>query len=295
MTGKYEVFCSVIDTGSFTKAAAQAGYTQSAVSQTVKALEQELGVTLIRRGKDGISLTSDGESFMPYFRSICGAESALDQKKREVQGLEDGVVKIGTFTSVSRNLLPPLMQEFKKLYPNVYIILRQGDYTSISRWIQEGSVDFGFVHHEMIEGLTTCVLCGDEMMAVLPADHSLAKQRKVTLAQLADEPFILMDEGEESVTLDAFAASGLIPKIEYKVYDDYTILAMVRQGLGVSMMYRIVIAGYRRGLTVRPIKEQPERILALAWQNQETMSLAARRFARFIIEQSPQVLSALPH
>ena len=194
MLSRYGIFCKVIDTGSFTKAAEIAGYSQSAVSQTVKSIERELGSVLINRGKDGVSLTSDGESYMPYIRAIYSSEKALAKKRREMLGLENSTIRIGTFSSVSQNLLPNLIQQFKTQYPNIHFILKQGEYTSISKWIKDGSVDFGFVNMQRADGLIVQKFYHDEMMAVLPASHPLAKQEVVSLAQLADEPFILLDE-----------------------------------------------------------------------------------------------------
>lgn len=282
MISKYGIFCKVIETGSFTKTAAEVGYSQSAVSQTVKALERELGTVLIERGKDGLKLTADGESYLPYIQTVWHAEQALDQKQGAFKGLENSVIRIGTFTSVSRNLLPGLMQKFKLKYPGVRFELLQGEYTGITRWIREGGVDFGFVNAEAGEGLTIRSLYQDEMMAVLPLSHRLAGQSIVSLKELAGEPFILLDEGERSVALSAFEKIGVYPKIEYKVYDDYTILAMVKEHLGVSVMYKLVLTGFEDGLAIRPIKERPERTVGLAWKNWDTMPLAARRFVRFI-------------
>ncbi|SFP27277.1 DNA-binding transcriptional regulator, LysR family [Oscillibacter sp. PC13] len=293
MLSHYDIFCKVLETGSFTRAADLLGYSQSAVSQAVKGLERELGTTLVNRNKGGITPTADGESYLPYIRAISGAERTLDRKRQEMQGLENNTIRIGTFTTVSRNLLPQLMQRFKALYPGVHFALQQGDYTSINQWVQEGIIDFGFTNRQTAAGLTAQTLYQDEMVAVLPRGHALAARPQVLLRQLAEEPFILLDEGADSVPLNAFSEQGLSPKIEYKVYDDYSILAMVRQGLGVSVLYRLVLPGFGEGVAVRPIREAPERTVALAWRSWETMPLAARRFAEFIIRHAPEVLAEL--
>lgn len=282
MLSRYAIFCQVLESGGFTRAAERIGYSQSSVSQTVKALEQELGVTLLDRRRDGLVLTPDGRQFLPYIQAIAGAEHALEGKRREVAGLENSLVSIGTFTSVSRNLLPARMEAFKARYPSVRFVLRQGEYTSISRWIRDGSVDLGFVSTEIIRDLETETLRRDAMMAVLPRDHPLAALDSVPLARLAAEPFILLDEGEDSILLDAFQRRGLIPRVEYMVTDDYSILAMVRQGLGVSAVYGLMLAGLGQDLAVRPITERPERTIALAWARWDTLPLAARRFAEFL-------------
>ena len=94
----------------------------------------------------------------------------------------------------------------------------------------------------------------------------------------------MLDEGDYSVPLNAFSKQKLSPNIEYKVYDDYSILAMVRQGLGVSVLYQLVLKGYEEGLEIRPIVERPRRKVALAWRSWETMPLSARRFVSFVQE-----------
>ena len=287
MLSKYELFCRILELGSFTKAAAELNYSQSAVSQTVKALEKELGTTLLDRSKEGLSLTSDGTQYYPYFKAISASEKALSQKHKEMQGLEDVVIQIGTFTSVSRNLLIPLMREFKALHPQVQYNLKQGDYTNIPVWIKDETVDFGFINSNNAPPLEFKALYKDDLVAVLPSQHPLTRKKTVTLQDLAAYPFILLDEGLDNVTLAAFARQGLAPSLAYKVYDDYTILEMVRQGFGVSALYEKMLAGLVHHTITRPIAEEPQRTISLAWKNWETMSYASRRFAEFIIKNTP--------
>ena len=283
MISRYGIFCRVVEQGSFTRAAAVCGYSQSAVSQNVKALEQETGVTLLRRQKDGVQLTQDGAEFYPYILAVFQSEQALERKRQETMGLQNSVIRIGTFTSVSRNLLPPKMKAFKQRYPQVRFVLRQGEYTSIPQWIRQGDIDFGFVNQDAVEGLETRLLYEDHTLAVLPQGHPLEQEERLTLRQLSREPLILLDEGEHSVLLDAFRQAGLTPNLAYEVYDDYSILSMVRQGLGISVLYEKVVAGFEQGLSLRPILEAPRRRVALSWLSWETMPYAARRFAEFLV------------
>jgi len=281
---RYGIFCNVIETASFTKTSENFGYSQSAISQNIKSLEQELGVVLLERRKDGIQLTKDGEQFFPYVQAIYTAEKALEQKQKEMRGLQNSIIRIGTFTSVSRNILPPIMKAFKDRYPTVTFALRQGEYTSIEQWIQEGQIDFGFVNADVVKKVDTRVLYEDRMMAVLPKNHKLAGKTEISIKDLTKEPFILLDEGETSVPLDTFRKYGISPQIAYEVYDDYTILAMIRQGLGVSILYEKVLTGFEQDLAIKPIKENPKRVVAFAWQNWDTLSYAARNFVEFIEE-----------
>lgn len=284
MISRYKIMCTVIETGSFTKAAMILGYSQSAISQTVKSLENELGTTLIFRKKDGIQLTPDGEQYYPYILSINNSEESLSKKVQEMMNLENSIIRIGTFTSVSRNILPGIMKDFKNLYPDTSFVLRQGEYTSIDKWIKEGVVDFGFVNANAAPETAKMILYSDSMMAVLPIDHPLTKKECVSLHEISKEPFILLDEGEESVILSAFQKENIVPNIEYEVYDDYSIISMVAQNLGVSAMYEKVLSGFDSGISIKPIIEAPVRPVALAWQNFDTMPLASRKFTQFIIK-----------
>lgn len=286
MISRYGIFCRVVEQGSFTRAAEELGYSQSAVSQNVRALEQETRVTLLSRRKDGVQLTQDGQEFYPYIQSIFQAEQALERKRQETMGLQNSLIRIGTFTSVSRNLLPPMMKRFKEKYPDVRFVLRQGEYTSIPQWIRQGEIDFGFVNQDAVEGMETRLLYEDHMLAVLPQGHRLEKKSSLTLRDISTEPLILLDEGEHSVLLDAFHSAGLTPNLAYEVYDDYSILSMVRQGLGISVLYEKVVAGFEQGLSLRPIQESPRRRVALSWLSWDTMPYAARRFAEFLMENS---------
>lgn len=174
------------------------------------------------------------------------------------------------------------------IYPNVSFVLRQGDHTGIGNWVQNGSVDFGFVNADTVSDFPVEVLFQDEMRAVLPQGHYLAKYKAIHLWQLAREPVILLDEGLCSVLIHAFQQEVSTPQIEYEVFDDYTILAMVRQGLGISALYQLVLEGYEDGIEIRPIEEHPRRSVALAWKNWDTMSFSSRRFVEFILKHFKQ-------
>ncbi|MBQ1489863.1 MAG: LysR family transcriptional regulator [Eubacterium sp.] len=284
---KYYIFCRVVELHSFTAAATELGYTQSAVSQIVRALETELGVVLLERRRDGVRLTADGKAFMPFLMNLAGAELALRKKQEEMEGLTDSTIVIGTFTSVSRTILPPLMAAFRREHPGVSFVLRQGEYVSIHDDIVSDRIDLGFItpDNEQRKSIEMQKLYDDDMVAVLPPGHDLCSRSKVELKDLAGEPFILMDEGERySTVLEGFRKRGLEPTIAYEVYDDYSILAMIQQNLGVSILFRRVVEGFSEGVEIRELSDRLRRPVYLAWKSRETMPLAARRFSDFIVK-----------
>ena len=123
--------------------------------------------------------------------------------------------------------------------------------------------------------------CGNGLFAQCVRLRSEINQ-KVTLADLASEPFVLLDEGEQSLVLDAFAAYGLSPHVTSEVTDDYTIMAMVEEGLGVSMLYRRTVEGMQADIRVRPIVHAPSRDVVAAWRSWDTMPIATRRFIDYM-------------
>lgn len=287
MISRYGIFCEIITIGNFTRVAENFGYSQSAISQSVKTLENELGYTLIERRKDGIRLTKDGEQFYPYILSLYNAEKKLSQKTKEMHDMVGNTITIGSFTGVSRGFLPKIMQLFKKEYPAVSFVLRQGDYSNIEAWIKEGSIDFGFVNELAVSGVETCPLYDEEMKAILSLDHPLEHNAYVSLEELLRYPYILLDEGTYSVPVEACRKSKITLHPSYTVYDDYTIISMVKQNIGVSLLYTNVLKGFENELRILPVSEKPKRTVAMAWRNDVVMSIAAKKFMEYIKKYNP--------
>lgn len=280
----YDAFIKIIETGSFTKAAEELGYTQSAISQMVHALEGELSTKLIVRSRKGITLTPDGEEFLPYIKNLYNSHRELIEKHKEMQGLQSGIIRIGTFSSVSCNWLPRLIKDFKDQYPAVHFELHQGEYTSIANWIKDGSVDFGFVNPEAVSDLTTIPLQEDEMLAVLPTNHPLAMHEKVSLTELTNAPYILLDEGELSEPLNIFRHHNLVPNIQYQVFDDYAIMSMIEQGLGIAILPKLVLTRCPYNIVTKSISPSVVRTISLAYKNKNVLPIASRYFLDFILK-----------
>lgn len=287
---RYEILLTVAEEGSFTRAAQKLGYSQPAVSQAVNTLEKECGTALVTRGRDGVHLTRDGEMLLPYMRSYVNGSKSLFEAEKRLQGLMGSVIRIGTFTSVSRVVLPVLMSEFHQKYPDVRFVLRQGEYDAIRAWIEDGSIDFGFFGRSSDPKLRIDPLYQDRMAAVLPAGHPLAEYDVIPLEKLCEEPFIQLDEGESSTPLQVYDKHHLSLEAAYKIYDDYSILAMIRQGMGVSILYELVIHGFADDLVIRPLSSEISRTVSLVCRDYETMPRAARAFYTFIQKRAGQIV-----
>lgn len=280
---RYIALQKIIELGSFTKAAESLGYTQSSISQMIASLESELSIKLLTRSRYGIKLTIEGADLYPYIeRSIYQYRSMLE-KADEIKGLEAGIIRVGTISSVTCHWMPQLINGFKKEYPNVQFLFHQGDYTLIPEWIASGQIDFGFINPNANSCLNTQTIKSGKMLAVLPRNHPLAKQNSIQLADLADEPYILLEEGHYSEPIAAFEAAGIIPNIQYTIHDDYAIMMMVEEGLGISILAELILRRANYDIVCLPLNPSITRTLAIGYKDWNSLPIACKYFINYIM------------
>ena len=286
---RYIALEKIIELGSFTKAADALGYTQSSVSQMIASLESELGFKLLIRSRTGIRLTLEGAKLYPFIERSNIQYRAMLEKANEIKGLETGVIRVGTISSITCHWMPRLIKGFQRLYPHVQFLFHQGDYTLIPEWIQTGAVDFGFVTPAAITGLETIPVKMGEMLAVIPKAHPLAQGKSARLEALAEEPFILLEEGHFSEPLNAFHAAGLEPNVRYTVHDDYAIMTMVEAGLGVSVLAELMLRRTSFEIACLPVEPPIYRSLAIAYKDRESLPVASQRFITYLVDHIPEL------
>ncbi len=279
---RYLALQKIVELGSFSRAAQALGYTQSAMSQMIASLEDELSIKLLHRLRTGAKLTQEGEELYPYVERMIYQYLAVQEKGKEIRGLETGVIRMGTLASISAHWLPSILKEFQQQYPKVEFVIHQGDYTSIQEWIKTGAVDFGFVSPKAVSGLETLVLKEGAMLAVLPENHPLAQRETVELEVLAREPFILLEEGHYYEPLEQFKSLGLTPNVKYTIHDDYAIMTMVEAGLGVSILAELVLHRTNYRLALRPTQPPVTQTVAIGYKDKSSLPMASRRFIEYL-------------
>lgn len=281
---RYIAFLKVVELGSFTKAADILGYTQPAMSQMISSLEKELSIKLLYRSRYGIHLTLEGERLFPSIQKAVAGYEAMLEIANEIKGLDSGTIRIGTISSISCHWLPGLIKQFQEIYPNVRFILHQGDYTSIPEWVRTGEADFGFVNPDAVPGVKTRFIKTGELRAVLPVGHPLANEAFITLEALAEQPFLLLEEGALSEPLEAFKIAGLEPSVRLCVHDDYSILSMIESGLGVSILPELVLRKTNYRVAIRPLKPVLTRKIGLVMKDKNSLPMASKYFIDFLFE-----------
>lgn len=281
---RYIALQKIIELGSFTKAAESLGYTQSSISQMIASLESELSIKLLTRSRYGVKLTIEGADLYPFIeRSIYQYRSMLE-KANEIKGLETGIIRVGTISSVTCHWMPQLINGFKKEYPNVQFLFHQGDYTLIPEWTASGQIDFGFINPNADTNLNTKTIKDGEMLAVLPKNHPLAKKKSISLSDLIDEPYILLEEGHYSEPMAAFETAGIIPNIQYTIHDDYAIMMMVEEGLGVSILAELILRRTNYDIICLPLNPPITRTLAVGYKDWDSLPIASKYFIEYLME-----------
>lgn len=279
---RYLALQKIVEMRSFSKAADALGYTQSAMSQMIASLEEELSIQLLNRFRTGAQLTLEGEKLYPYIEQTINRFLAMQEKAKEIRGLETGIIRMGTLASISAHWLPKILKEFQIMYPHVEFVLHQGDYTSIQNWIKTGAIDFGFINPDAVTDLQTVILKKGSMLAVFPENHPLAEKEIVPLDDIADQPFILLEEGHYYEPLEAFKLIGKQPNIKYTIHDDYAIMAMVEAGLGISILAELILhrANYR--ILLRKTDPPIYRTIAIGCKNSHSLPIAGKRFIEYL-------------
>lgn len=280
---RYIALQKIVELGSFTKAANVLGYTQSSVSQMIASLENELSMKLLTRSRHGVKLTVEGVELYPFIERSIYQYQAMREKANEMQGLETGIIRVGTISSITCHWMPQLIKGFQAQYPNVQFLFHQGDYTLIPEWIRTGAIDFGFITPFVSTDLQTKVIKDGEMLAVLPKNHPLAGERSIRLADLAKDPFILLEEGQYSEPMAAFEKAGIAPNVQYTVHDDYAIMTMVEAGLGVSILAELMLRRTNFENVCISVEPPIYRTLAVAYKDRDSLPIACKCFIDYLM------------
>jgi len=279
---KFEAAEAACRLGSLKKAAAELGYTQSGISHMISGLEQELGVTLLTRSKGGAGLTQEGVRLMPMIREmLAGYREILETASELSRG---GVVKIGAFTSVAVNWLPGIIRMYREKHPEFRINMMNGDYNDVNIWLNSGEIDLGFIALPGPEGCRCVPLAEDPLSVVLPAGHRLCGMDPVPIGEVAKEPLISLLQASSQDVHRALDRAGVRPEIRYTTKDDYAIIAMVREGLGVSIMPELLLKGQMTGVAVRRLSPPAFRTIALAVPEGKEKPPAVRCFEECVIQ-----------
>ena len=282
---RYRAFSIAAAEGSFTKAAAIMHYTPSAVSQLVSALEKELGFPLLLRHRRGVVLTPEGNTILPVIRELLRQEERLEQITADINGLSVGLINIGAYSSIASHWLPGLINQFSSEYPGIKINMMEGIRQENEEWLSNHQVDMAFFSYKKGMPYDWIPLADDPMIAVLPESHPHAQDECYPLNEVKKESFIMPALGRDDDVMEVFRRNRIEPKITFSTLENFAALALIEQGMGMSIMNDLITQNYQCRVVKLPLNPPQHITLGIAVPSLENASPAVRRFIDFAVEQ----------
>ncbi|MFD9502387.1 LysR family transcriptional regulator [Streptomyces sp. NPDC060035] len=265
---RMQLLRAVITSGSVTAAARNLGYTPSAVSQQMAALEKEAGITLLERSGRGVRPTDAGRLLNEYATLIGNHAAEAETALADLRAGRTGQVAIRYFASAGAALVAPALAQLRREQPGVQTELKLSDPADPLPEVKDGRADLALVvrprDQPAVDGIRFVSLLDDKYLVVLPEEHRLAAQREIELTDLADEPWIRSDRPGPCLdpVLDACASAGFSPGFVVESEDHATAQAFVAAGLGIALIPELGIGDPHPAVAVRRVRN-PEPVRSI--------------------------------
>ena len=269
---KLEILMTAIDLGSFSKASEVVGYTQSGLTHMVDSLERDIGLTLVRRDHNGITLTKEGETLIPSIREFLRANAKLENQIAAITDKKRDTIRVAAYASIAMHWMPELLYRYKRVCPEVSVDLRMVD-NALEPYelLESGQTDVIFASRQNYSFCDWTPLYNEKMYAILPKDYPLNGRTTFPLEEFSGQDF-LMPYGRFDIDVNAAMDSvGVKLNASVSRVDDETVIRMVGHGLGVTMMTELMIRGRTDDVLCVPV--DPPRLRELGMGTSRRMKL----------------------
>ena len=278
---RWKVMLAVDDFGSFTRVGEELGYTQSGITQMMKALEKDVGFSLFVKDSHGMRLTREAQSLIPSVRALLNADEVVRQEIASLKGAQIGVIKIGTYLSCSIHWIPKIIQEFQRCHPDIHFKIVEGLEGELADWIQERRVDIGFLSYQTGHHYDFLPVMDDELFAVLPEGHPFTDYDEIPIEKFEGVPFVTTEYAPGSDIHRVLKQYHIKPDIRYVSINEFSVLSMVEHGLGITILPGLLLRGQVGGFVCRRIRPGVSRQLGLAYASFKDLSPASRIFLEY--------------
>ncbi|MFF7436710.1 LysR substrate-binding domain-containing protein [Streptomyces sp. NPDC008122] len=292
--GSYEAFLAVARAGSFTAAARALGYTQSAVSRQIQALEDETGAALFERLPRGVRLSEAGRVLLPHAEAVRDRLALARAELAALRTLDGGLLRLGAFSSAGAALVPRTQAAFRARHPGVVVTRVEGPSVKHLRLVAAGEEDLAVVSPAAggpaPEGVTLHHLLDEPMLVALERGHPYAGQRDLRLADLADEEWIVANERLEDTLFRPVVATGFRPRTGLLALDWIAKLGAVAAGLGVTLVPALAAASVRPDVALVTIHPDDVPYRAICAATPPVPTVAATAFLALLQETARTLL-----
>lgn len=268
----------------FTRAAGHLNIAQAALSEQIRKLEEELGVSLFNRGRRQSTLTACGEALRRHAEIVLIKAQEAKEAVMDIGALRTGQVEIGTIPSVSSSLLPVAITRFRQAYPGIDIRLVEATSELVAKSVAEGAIELGIIQLPTGEGLfMETILLKESFILVVNVRHRLAGRKNIRLETLAQESFIAYRGRALDSAREACRAAGFSPRVVCETGELTTVHTLVGAGLGVAILPRLAFRSEYSGCRAVAIHNPKiERQIGLIHHARRQWSPAAAQFAKIL-------------
>lgn len=270
---------TVVEEGSFTRAAARLHVAQPGVSAQIRQLEKELGEPLLDRTGRMVRPTEAGTAVLPHARAALEAVDAVRVSVDELTGLVRGHVRLGTVPSIASIDLPALLASFRREHPRVHVTLTEGAPDQLLGDLSLGRVDVVLVGAGPLPaGVAAQVVVDEALVAVVCPDDPLAEQRTIAVSALRDRPLISLPQGTglRGCVEQACADAGFEPRIDLEAGDPRLITRLAARGLGIALVSESMARAHAAEVCAVALTRAPRARIQLGWRDKGPTSPAAR-------------------
>jgi DNA-binding transcriptional LysR family regulator len=278
-------FAAAAELGSMTAAARELRVSQSAVSTAVAQLENELGVQLLlRHHARGLTLTAAGQSFVKELRSFLVHAGELADSARDAGGALVGSLSVGCFETLAPFHLPALLAAYEDRFPKVHVSVVEGEHSQLVRALHGGSCEIALMYaYDLDDNIDRLLVDTAPPYAIVAAEHPLARKGRVSLAELAPQPMVLLDLPHSNAYFEAILSSrGLVPNVRFRSSGYETVRSLVAHGHGYALLnQRPVRDETYDGKKVVPLSlrdDLPPLEIVLAWMRGTRLTRRAQTF-----------------
>lgn len=283
---KCRILLNIIKHGSMSAAAQELNYTQSGISRAVEAIEKQAGFAILSRGRGGASLTREGEELIRSVREVAYWSERYEQTVQRLRGVQTGSLAVGSAYAKYFPWLTGIISGFHEMYPGITVELCSGTSTELAARMDARMLDLAIISRR--EGdFRSLVIKRDELVAMLPPDHTLARCDRVSADIFAREPYIEIHTGLQTDNSLCFASRGIQPKTSFSTPDSLIACGMVRAGLGNALVNGVIAEELGGEVCYVPL-DPPEVVdICIITPAEDIISPAARAFADYALERTP--------
>ena len=279
---KVHALLLAVERGSLTSAATELGYTQSGLTHMMNALEEEVGLNLLVRSKNGVRLSPAGQALRPKMQAFLDSSMELEEEAAHLRQRSSSTLRLGSYSSIASTWLPAIVASFRRVDPNTDVIIDVGGIPDIYEKLKTDQLDCAFVSYQesLCTGLHYFHLADDPLLAILPDtdDH----EDVFPISDFSEQEFLMPSDGFDVDILPLFSRylGKDHPRIRYTNLSDSAIVSMVEHNLGISLLSELIMEDIHSSVRTLPLDPPIVRKLGIAASDRQQNDKVIRRFIR---------------